>query len=350
MYKLKIGNIKLPDLMVCKDSCEATQCKEKGIPYIRWNNSEEELIKIVLYPTLRKMFPSILWDRILGLPKQKLHKEIVVKIPKEEVDIHNETTTDSIDETSFAESGEDNFTGYAENYRGFDNGFEITQSEMKLGEYIGSDFQVNIEELQELHMLPEFLNDIATNIKKNLYGLDWYEGYNKRLKQCVGNFNAGATLDNLIILDVSSSIPRGISDTMLALIDTMRHQANADLIVTGATSYFWKADEELPSAYELRRMVPPSNEAKMFNKILREKIAGRKFGHVIVFGDNDCPKNYIHYHSEKEGNIKANEMSGTEVKELWSYHTSYKKTAGYGLWVEEFCPNVKKHYNTNGAM
>lgn len=326
-YKLKLGNIPLPELYVCSSYNDAEMMRKNGIPYIIWKGTQEKLIKLVMLPTLKKLFPHIKWNKIL---KIRQSKEVVVHVPGSS----EEETTDT-SSAIINKDGDENIADVADDERLFNGRNTIIENDVELGAFIG-DFEVNIEELQALKLLPEFMDDIATNIKKNLYGYNWYDGYNKKLKCCTGNFNSGNNLPNLIILDVSYSIPRGIADTMLALIDTLRSQANADLIVTGAKSYYWKAGSPLPTPEELRKMVPQGQESEMFIDILRKHILGKRWGHVIAFGDNDTP--YINPRTYS---------SGTSVKEVWHYHTWDPDTrCGYARWVSDVDPTAIQHYNT----
>ena len=325
-YKLKLGNIPLPELYVCSNSVDAEKMRENGIPYIIWRGSQEKLVKLVMLPTLKRLFPHIKWSKVLGIKKRQ---EIVVHVPGTDPD-------EVIESNSIIANhdGDENVADVADDERVFSRENTVIENDVELGAFVG-EFNVNIEELQALKLLPEFMDDITTSIKKNLYGYNWYDGYNKKLKCCLGNFNAGSNLPNLIILDVSCSIPRGIADTMLALIDTLRSQANADLIVTGATSYYWKAGDPLPTPEKLRKMVPQGQESSMFINIMEDHILGKRWGHVIAFGDEDTPYQFY-----------RNSYSGTSVKEVWHYHTwNNNRKCGYAKWVSIVDPNAVEHYN-----
>lgn len=325
-YKLKLGNIPLPEVYVCSSYADAEMMRENGIPYIIWTETQKKLIKLVMLPTLKKLFPHIKWDKVL---KIRQSKEVVVHVPGSSEEEMTDTSSAIINKDE-----DENIADVADGERLFNKKNTIIENDVELGAFVG-DFEVNIEELQALKLLPEFMDDITTSIKKNLYGYNWYDGYNKKLKCCVGNFNSGNNLPNLIILDVSCSIPRGIADTMLALIDTLRSQANADLIVTGATSYYWKAGSPLPTPEKLRKMVPQGQESKMFIDILRKHILGKRWGHVIAFGDDDTP--YIRQEVYS---------SGTSVKEVWHYHTwNSSARCGYAKWVSDMSPNAIEHHN-----
>ena len=83
-------------------------------------------------------------------------------------------------------------------------------------------------------------------------------------------------------------------------------------------------------------MVPQGQESYMFNDIMYNHILGKKWGHVIAFGDNDTPYTRIN-----------KDYSGTSVKEVWHYHTCDKTAkCGYAKWVSEIDQNAIEHHNT----
>lgn len=346
MYQLKIGGVPLPEMYVVSKASEIRTAERMGIPYIVWRGDEEQLQKFVLYPILTKLFPSLKWKELLGISKKR---EILITCPGNKLEEFDDDSSSEEDnftsETSELnkffnlDEPDEKITQTPESPRGHYNAQPNSSCKLTLGEYLDGDIQVDIEELQRLNLLPIWLDDVTKAIRRNLINMNWYEGYNKKLQLLTGNYNSVSEMDNLIILDISRSIPRGIADTMLVLIDTLRHRINADLIVTGAKSYYWSNGEEIPSAQELRNMIAPANESKMFTDILVNKINGRTFGHVIAFGDNDYP--YIPSQDLPNGKLDIN------VKEVWNYHTRYRNKCGYAEWVYTCNPNVISHNNTN---
>lgn len=332
MYRLKIGGLALPPLYICESRRDATECKKKGVPYLIKPKSMDsaELIKWALLTTLRSKFPHINWFGVLGIERNK-RKELIVKVPGCNAMAHSFTgSNDGTAGDVIVDQAEDtrSFLG------GFDDG-EDDYADRPLGSYIG-DFsaEVKIEELQALHLLPTFLDDVAEAIRRNLYGLEWSEGYNKKYGVPIGNFDTAYEAVNLMILDVSGSIPRGISSTMLTLIDTLRTQANADLIITGSCSKFWRAGDELPDPQWIRNRIGLGNEASQFYSILKKEYANRKIGNLICFGDDDCPEWYEAFNVEK-CELKDSDLSGTTVENMLSFHTCSNKTPGYAKWAKE---------------
>ena len=335
MHRLDIG-VKIPEIYVCENRKEAEDAKHYGLPYvIRPRGMTDEKITIVLlYRTLQRKFPHIKWTSVFGGVERWIDT-VIINVPGDEnAQAHTSPTGDS----NIADIAEDDRIFHG----GFDEG-ETDYCERKLYDYIGDmSAEVSIEELQALNLLPSFLSDIADSIKRNLYGYDWTEGYNKKLGVPLGNFNATRERKNLMILDISGSIPRGVSATMLTLIDTLRTQANADLIITGSISMWFEAGSELPDPQWIRNNCGYGNEAVQFLKIMKEHVLGQEFGNVICFGDDDAPEYFAGY----EG-IQFNiDPSATKVGKLWSYHTCREKTPGYAKWVKKIGVEVEEEVNT----
>lgn len=331
MHRIQCGTIPIPVLYVCEDTIEARKVRAAGIPYIIRPNgmTDKKLVAYVLLNVLETKFPHIDWFSYLGLSSY-IRKELIVHVPgMKDCDSHK----------SGDDAGGLCITDIADDEREFTSGIEGDDyGERDLSSYIGNAAaaHVKIEELQDLNLLPTFLDDIAEAIKKNLYGMYWSEGFNKKRGVPLGNFDAGGEKPNLIILDVSGSIPKGVSATMLTLIETLRDRANADLIVTGSCSMYWAAGEKLPSPEWIRSHIGYNNEATQFNEIIRTRIAGRQWGNVIAFGDNDCPSAFWGRYSERDkAQLTSKDLEGTTVENLLSFHTFQNYTPGYARWVDE---------------
>jgi hypothetical protein len=200
---------------------------------------------------------------------------------------------------------------------------------------------VDIDELQRLELLPEFVGDIADKIRRNIGHAAWRDGWNKKLSLSNGSYDCGSNQAmNIMILDLSSSIPGGVATTMAGLIDTLRTQANADLILTASTSHWIPAGEEIPKGL-MERIIGSGNETYEFWNILQHHVAGRKVGNVVVFGDNDSPRNDPMV-------VTKYKMAGTQVNAIYGYHTYMDRVPGYGRWAEKFLvPGGTKEINTD---
>lgn len=305
MHQLKAAGVKLPKIYVCDNDSDTEVCRSNGIPYVKWKGSDEQLIKLVFYPVLKDMFPYVKWEEILNI--------------------------DSIEDPGIVYQ-----KGTYNRYHGSHHG-ECT---IPLTEYCGDlKHKVNVDQLQDLKLLPKFLGDIADNIRENYADYMFVEGWNKKYGAPVGHYDPTSQAMNLVIVDVSCSIPFGIAATLLSLADTMRTNAKAGLIITGGISLYYDIDDELPSPQRLRRMVPRSNEGEMFAKIIQQHIVGKHIGNVICFGDNDSPE----FFSYGENSVKNLSFEGTQVDAIWGYHTRYNELPGYCLWAKKLNENAEIH-------
>lgn len=268
----------VPKLYVATTAKDTRLAKDNGLPYVRWSAGAKDLLVQVLRPVLEKKFPYIKWNEVLGCRKNI--STCIVYVPGAD---DCQSSGVGVNESPIADiaTGERSFTGSVE---------PGNQELLSISEYLDdANSYVNIESLQQLELLPSFLGDIVDNIKKNLVApLHWREGWNKKKRCCLGNYHGEHQLPNLIIIDVSASIPRGISATMLTLADTLRSQVQADLIITGGISLYYPYGTELPSPDEIRRRVPLGNEQNYFYKIVTKQLH-KQYGHIISFGDDDNP-------------------------------------------------------------
>ena len=360
MRLLRYPGIKLPRVYVTSDRLEAMVMRESGIPYILTPDDDTTIVLCVLYHWLCERFPHIKWREQLGLRSVRSY---VVHVPGSEATEEDaeslrlrvesddsELTLDAGDETDEVGTSDkaETLHDVADERREFvgTNGNCRQDEVVSLTDFMADELSmVNVEQLQALGMLPAFMSDVTDAIRTNLLSsMRWRDGWNKRLGCALGDFSVGTKAPNLIILDISGSIPNGISSTMLQLVDTLRGQAEADLIVTGGSSYYWPASAELPSPEWIRANVSHSNEAVMFYRILRERLAGRHFGNVISFGDNDAPANFGYWECEDDDSCGI----GIQVDRVMHYHTWRPGTrTGYAKWVHVANPNVEAVYDTS---
>lgn len=358
MYQLKISDIPLKPVWVVEPK-ERMLARSKGIPFIvkptGW--SDEDVVKGVLYNVLVSKFPYINWADKFGF------RPTTLKVEKVASELRFNPGYDTNDGGIDAESADT--MQVSDSYRETGGGFadDDEWTKVSTGEFFG-DFgaYVDIDVLQQLKLLPKFMDDIATAIRTNLEGIAWLDGYNKKLGIPTGFYSTSSDAPNLIILDVSGSVPRGLSYTMLSLIDTLRTQCNADLIITSGRSKYWKCSEELPTPKELQKLVGGCNECEQFYEILRTKVLGKHWGNVIVFGDNDSPlelrywyrgysfdqQRWVNAEEQRDkAAIKDNELQSTRIDNVLAFHTYSKTMPGYGLWTVQACPNVPVKYDTS---
>lgn len=353
LHKFIIPGIKLDlNLYIAEDKSDMELAKSSGIPYICWNKGDDALAKYVLRPFLERMFPGIKWNALLG--RKPLYRTEIVMVPGDKEGTTNEVIDDGspvednvteVRENGFRKDKDGNITRTADvatEHRSFSrDGYEENRviDEVPLDTFVGDlSSSVNIDTLLQLHLLPQFIGDMADCIRTNiLNGHQWREGYNKRRGLIVGNNDVAAQKRNLIIADISASIPDGISHTILQLLRTMSTQCNADLIVTGRKSYYWRMEDEFPTPEEMRKMIPRGNEGRMFNRILKDNIAGHDWGHVFSFGDYDAPGRW--------SGTKV-PLPGTTVEEVHHFHTwAHGACTGYALWTRDLLIRPVEHFD-----
>lgn len=369
LQRIAIEGIRFPRLYIAENNQDAMLAQQNGIPYIKWKWGQDELIKCLLRPVVEKMFPGIIWSRVLG--RKKPVRSQVIMVSGRQVDDTEgvaeydasdmlaaqheyDGIVDNLDHETQLPDGNGEYTrlvDIADGERQFsaNNGgaYDFHVDRMSIQDYVGDlSSHVDIDALQKLGMLPKFVGDVTDCIKHNKsQSMRWTEGYNKKLGYPLGRFNCKAELPNLIVIDASASIPDGIASTMICLADTLRSQCNADLIITSARSGYYPAGSELPKPQTIRDYFGRSNESAEFAAILKNYVCGREFGYVISFGDNDCP---CWSNTQDFFDRYDIDMVGTKVHSVHHYHTwEYGAETGYAKWVDECSPNAEKVFDTS---
>ena len=320
---LEVPEVALPKIYVAQNETDANLAKQHGLPFIVWKESHAKLVKLLLIPALSELFPGINWYALFRIGKKKYASNIEM-VEGGFKKIYGKVWQDS------------NTIDIAKEERIFHGACADMVHNIDLEAHIADQAsQINILNLINMNSFPQFIGEITDAIKSNIgRQLYWQDGYNKKRNMCCGNYHRACEPLNLIILDISNSIPRGISATMLTLLETLRSVVVADVIVTGSKSYYYPWGEQLPTAQWLRDNIGLGNESSMFNNILKEKLAYKRYDHLISFGDNDQPfisaKRIIYY---------------GEVGEIHNYHTYKKVGTGYAKVLSELNPKAKKTYD-----
>jgi hypothetical protein len=201
-------------------------------------------------------------------------------------------------------------------------------------------YQVDIDCLKDLKVIPTwFSSKIEDAIKSNiLSSITWNPSlYNKKLDNTSGNITLSTPDRNLIIIDISASIPKSIAKACLLLSKTMVTQFFADLIITGARSGLFDYTEvDALDVDQVYQDYGQSNECKDFRAIVSQH---RNYDNVIVFGDNHTPLGY--WGSEKSISKKqAYDVCNFKVNKIYSFHTTSDiALAGYADMFD--CSNVE---------
>ena len=201
-------------------------------------------------------------------------------------------------------------------------------------------YQVDLEVLKDLKIIPTwFSSKIEDAIKSNiLSSIVWNPAlYNKKLDNTSGSITLSTPDRNLIIIDISASIPKSIAKACLLLSKTMVTQFFADLIITGARSGLFDYTEvDSLDIDQIYTDYGQNNEAKDFRAIVSQH---RNYDNVIVFGDNHTPLDS--WQGEKAISKKqAYDICNFKVNKIYSFHTTSNSTlAGYADMFD--CSNVE---------
>tara|TARA_R110000868_G_scaffold14426_4_gene67206 strand:+ start:23345 stop:24337 length:993 start_codon:yes stop_codon:yes gene_type:complete len=201
-------------------------------------------------------------------------------------------------------------------------------------------YVVDLDCLKDLKVIPTWFSEtIEEAVKANiLSSITWNPSlYNKKLDNTSGAVTLASPDRNLIVIDISGSIPKSIAKACLLLSKTMVTQFFADLIITGARSGLFDYTEV--DALDLDQVYTDygqNNEAKDFRKIVSQH---RNYDNVIVFGDNHTPLDSWNKDvvlSKKQGY----DICNFKVNKIISFHTTHPgKLAGYADMFD--CSNVE---------
>jgi hypothetical protein len=191
---------------------------------------------------------------------------------------------------------------------------------------------VDRQKLKDLKIFPVWLASVEDAITTNIQNFATFNPnmYNKKLGGMYGSVEFTPPGRNLIIIDISSSIPRGVSGTCLALAKNLAESFYADVLITGSHSTLYPYEEihtlNIETIYEQNGM---SNEQADFKRLLSEP---KVYDSAIVFGDNDHPGWGF------DGNASLSDEEGQkickwEINTLISLHThDTTHLAGYSRW------------------
>lgn len=212
---------------------------------------------------------------------------------------------------------------------------------LAMDDFITDQYFVDFERLSELKILPVWLDDLKTAIETNIIDEVTFDptAFNKQLGMNVGASGVKHNLKNLLILDISSSMPKSVVLTITNLAKLMSKKFYADVILTGVRSYLIDYDD-VPNTDIVGAVKEygGGNEGEMYVKIIKEP---RSYNTVISFGDNDSPNYYF----------DKGDKCNFKVETLYSLHTEGNRTNNITGYAKCFKPTkpaiiVKDWVNT----
>lgn len=199
---------------------------------------------------------------------------------------------------------------------------------------------VNIQKLKDLNVFPIWLDKLEDAIRTNIHNYAVFNDnmYNKKLEGMYGALDLVSPSKNLIVIDISGSIPKGVSSTCLALSKHLSESFYADILITGSKSTLYSYENlhelNIHTIYDENGM---DNDQTWFkNLVTKDK---RCYKTAIVFGDNHSPcdswSNKYNSGNSVISREDGKKMCKWEIEKLISFHTSSsKEIAGYADWFE----------------
>lgn len=298
IQKIVSKKVELPVIYLVENQ-EDYNTLPKGIPYIVGSKEDLRFIIVflefqVLYKSCLKTGLKIKWINMLS--------RIGYKSNLTKYDLH---------------SGGEYWKG--------DKGTSI----LSIDKFIEDQYLVSFDKLSELKILPIWLDDIRSSIEANIIDEVIFDptAFNKQIGMNIGTGAMKHNKKNLLILDISGSIPDAIRLTIIKLSRLMSKKFYADVIFTGGQTIFLDYEEVMTKDIDnITSSISRSNEGIMYKAIVE---VPRDYNTCICFGDNDSPMGY------SDCNTINNRFT---VETLYSLHTDTKKSDKLTGYCKVFKP------------
>jgi len=200
---------------------------------------------------------------------------------------------------------------------------------------------VDPQKLKDLKVFPIWLDSIEKAIETNIHNFAIYNDnmYNKKLEGMYGALEFKSPNRNLIINDISGSMPKAISMFILTHSKNMAETYYCDVMITGTITIMIPYEEiHTMDVEDIYTKVGRNNEGDMFKAFLSEE---KHYKTAIVFGDNDHPGGYMKsgYISDSEGK----KLCKWKVDKIISFHREgIDYLAGYARWFDVIEENIQR--------
>ena len=205
---------------------------------------------------------------------------------------------------------------------------------------------VDLEKIKSLNVFPIWLDKIEKAISTNIHNFSIFNPnmYNKKLEGMYGALELTAPPRNLLIIDISGSIPKAVSATTLILAKNLAETFFADMLITGSKSTLYEYERiyelNIDTIYSENGM---DNDQAVFKKLVSSE--KRIYKTCIAFGDNHHPgQQWSNDYNKKTTRISdknGKKLCKWEIENLISFHvTSKEEIAGYSRWFEP--TNIEK--------
>jgi hypothetical protein len=323
MELLRSEKFKLPTLYFITDRKEIRDIPI-GVPYVYGNEEDKEyFIRLLEY--------EVLYQRAIQLKLPFNFRQILIDNGFD--DIFNQYYHHPMFIDYATELGDD-----------FDiDSYKFTEpvdrSSITFKEFVkDASAYVNIDKLKELNVFPVWLDKIEKAVETNIHNFAVFNQnmYNKKLDGMYGGLEFTSPDRNLIIIDISGSIPKSVSSTCLTLSKTLAETFYADLLITGSKStlYPYEILHEL-NINTIYNQNGTDNDQVYFKKLLSSE--EKHYRTAIVFGDNHHPgdnwDNKYNSGTKKISDTDGQNLCKWKIDKLISFHTEgIKYIAGYSRW------------------
>ena len=199
---------------------------------------------------------------------------------------------------------------------------------------------VDVKKIKGLNLFPIWLDKIEDAISTNIHNFAVYNPnmYNKKLDGMYGSLDLVSPDRNLIIIDISGSIPKAVSTTCLALGKNLAESFYTDLLITGSKSTLYSYENlhelNVNTIYEENEM---DNDQVWFKKLVTGDV--KHYKSAVIFGDNHHPgapwNNRYNKNTSTISDADGKKMCKWKVDKIISFHTtSGSQLAGYGRWFD----------------
>lgn len=193
---------------------------------------------------------------------------------------------------------------------------------------------VDITKLKELNVFPVWLDKIEDAVYQNIHNFATFNPnmYNKKLEGMYGGIELAAPNRNLIIIDISGSIPRGVSSTCLALAKNLSETFYADLMITGSITSMYPYENlhelNIDTIYDENGM---NNDQAYYKQLISSE--EKHYQTCICFGDNDEPGHDWTRADKTISNEDGKKLNKWKINKVISFHTrGTDYLAGYCRW------------------
>lgn len=193
---------------------------------------------------------------------------------------------------------------------------------------------VDLEVLKNLKVFPVWLDSIEKAVETNIQNFAMFNPnmYNKKLEGMYGGLELTSPGKNLIIIDISGSIPKAVSSTCLTLSKNLCESFYADILITGTTSILFPYEQIHELNIEKIYDIGMNNDQAGFKHLLT--VEERHYKTAIVFGDDDHPGYKWGSGDKLIMDEDGQKLCKWKIDKLISLHTNpeTKNLAGYARW------------------